>query len=192
MLFGETGDHFGQAIALLTQTHRLAGMEGMNNSRFWQDDFPPKGDAAAARASAEALLELTRPAIEHLEACRREATLNAALLDVFLFGARRMDRIGQRMLDGLEFSRLYAEARKVGGKDALPLLAKAEALVRANRDAHQALGEEFKRIWLSESKPYALDWTMKRYASTAERYDALLAKLAAARTAAAEGKALPE
>ena len=61
-------------------------------------------------------------------------------------------------------ARLYAEAQKVGGKDALPLLAKAEALVRANRDAHQALGEEFKRIWLSESKPYALDWTMKRYA----------------------------
>jgi hypothetical protein len=192
VLFGEKEDHFGRAIALLAQTHRLADMEGMNNSRFWRDDFPPKGDAVAARASAEALLKLTRPAIEHLEACRREATLNAAQLDVFLLGARRMDRIAQRTLDGLEFSGLYAEARKVGGKDALPLLTKAEIPVRANRDAHQALGEEFKRIWLSESKPYALDWTMTRYASTAERYDALLAKLAAARTAAAEGKALPE
>ena len=39
VLFGEKGDHFGQAIALLAKTHALPGMAGMNNSRFWQDDF---------------------------------------------------------------------------------------------------------------------------------------------------------
>ena len=39
VLFGEQGDHFGQAIRLLAKTHELPGMAGMNNSRFWQDDF---------------------------------------------------------------------------------------------------------------------------------------------------------
>ena len=55
----------------------------------------------------EGLLELVRPAIEHLEACKKEATANAELLDAFLCGARRMELIGQRMLDRLEVAALY-------------------------------------------------------------------------------------
>ena len=87
VLFGEKGDHFGRAVELLAKTHRMAGTEGMQNQRFWQNDFSPDRDPKAVRASAERLLAVVRPAIEHLQACRREAIVNQHVLDVFLFGA---------------------------------------------------------------------------------------------------------
>ena len=36
------------------------------------------------------------------------------------------------------------------------------------------LGREFAALWLSESKPYALDWTLRRYTNAVNEYDALL------------------
>lgn len=194
VLFGERGDHFGQAITLLAQTHRLPGMDGMNNRRFWQNDFPPARQPAAIRKSADRLLALVRPAIEHLQACRKEATANADLLDSFLHGARRMELIGQRMLDGLEAAQLYEKAYTAPAdlvQERLALLEKVEHIVRRNRDAHEALGKEFARLWLADCKPYALDWTMRRYGQMVKWYDDLLARLAEAKKAAQEGRALP-
>ena len=76
------------AIAL-AQTHRLPGMHGMNNRRFWQHDLQPRASASDTRASAQRLLKIVRPAIEHLQACKRDAAVNGELLDYFLLGARR-------------------------------------------------------------------------------------------------------
>ena len=192
VLFGESGDHFGRAIELLAQTHRLPGMDGMNNGRFWHDDLKPRASAPAVKASAERLLAIVRPAIEHLQACRKEAAVNADLLDSFLLGARRMELIGRRMLDGQEASQAYTRACEAAdAKEAEALVLKAEQLVMALRDDHAALGREFQRIWLSESKPYALDWTMKRYAGAVARYDQLLKRLAEARRGLGAGKPLP-
>ena len=192
VLFGEKGDHFGRAIQLLARTHRLPGMRGMNNRRFWQDDFKPTAAAAAVRKQAGDLLEIVLPAIEHLEACRKDATVNAELLDYFLFGARRMERIARRMLDGLAAAEACAQAQKACPEDALKLLEGAETLVKRNRDAHEALGKEFKRLWLKESKPYALDWTLKRYAAAVKRYDDLAGRIAKARASVKAGKGAPE
>lgn len=195
VLFGEEGDHFGRAIELLAQTHRLPDMDGMYNKRFWLNDFKPRESAAATRASAERLLGIVRPAREHLKACKKEATVNAKLLDYFLFGAERIELIGQRMLDGLQAAEAYTEAYHCAREDkekARSLLAKAEKLVHDNRDAYEALGRKFERLWLDESKPYALDWTMDRYAGVAEWYDGLAQKLAEARTAMEAGKPLPQ
>lgn len=190
VLFGEPEDHFGRAIERLAQTHRLAGMQGMNNSRFWENDFKPVRNPATIRASGLRLVELVQPAIADLEACRRQATVNAQLLDAFLFGARRMELIGQRMLDGLEASDLYNRAFE-SPQEALPLLAKIATLVRKNRDAHEVLGQQFQTLWLSESKPYALDGTLKRYSRVRQWYDALLERLASARQRAEAGQRLP-
>ena len=191
VLFGEPGDHFGQAIELLAKTHRLPGAKRMNNKRFWQDDFPPRMSAAAARLSADRLLEIVRPAIEHLEACKKQASVNANLLDYFLFGAQRMELIGQRMLDGLQATQLYAEAFETSSDEAQPLLARVATLVKTNRDAHETLGRRFEQLWLAESKPYALDWTMQRYASVVEGYDDLAKQLQEAQQRAKSGKPLP-
>jgi len=191
VLFGESGDHFGKAIELLSQTHRMSGMRGMHNSRFWDNDFVPQRTVAMVRPTAERLLAAVRPAIQHLEACRKEATVNAELLDGFLLGARRMELIGQRMLDGLEATLLYHKACGATPQEAAPMLTKIEQLVRKNRDAHEALGREFQQLWLREAKPYALDWTMRRYAGVVKYYDELAGRLARARGQAASGRVLP-
>jgi hypothetical protein len=190
VLFGESGAHFGRAVALLAQTHRLPGMNGMMNARFWERDFAPKKSPSAIQITASNLLAVVRPAIQHLEACRREAQANVQVLDALLFGARRMEFMGQRMLDGLEAAQLYAKAFKAS--EPFQLLSQAEKLVRKNRDAYEAMGKQFEALWLSESKPYALDWTLRRYASAVEAQESLLGKLAAARTAAVAGKPLPD
>ncbi len=191
VLFGERGDHFGRAIELLSETHRMTGMQGMNNRRFWQDDFLPTRSPDTIRKSAGRLLAVVRPAIEHLEACRGEASANRELLDYFLFGARRMELIGQRMLDGLEAARLYTLAYDAPPKESAPRLAQVEALIEKNRAAYEALGGEFRRLWLAESKPYALDWTLDRYAEAVNRYDELGRQVRAAREKATSGEALP-
>ena len=75
------------------------------------------------------------------------------------------------------------------GQGTFPLEGK---LVRANRDAHEALGREFSRLRLAEGKPYALEWTMRRYASAVNRYEDLARRLADARRSAAAGEPLPQ
>lgn len=210
VLFGEPGDRFGRAIAGLTQVHRQPAMKGLFNSRFWEDDFAPKSSPAAIRHSATNLLAIVRTARLEIETCCAEARVNRHILDVYRFGARRIERIGQRMLDGLAAAELYRQAWEhslppptppttaanptpAPGTRLNPLdaLVKVESLVRENRDAHAALGREFAALWLEESKPYALDWTLHRYTNAVARYDALLAALEQARATATAGHPLP-
>ena len=189
VLFGTTGEHFSKAIGLLAQTHRLSGMKGMNNARFWEKDFVPKARAESVQRSASNLLALVRPAMAELEVCRKEARCNERILDAYLLGARRMELIGQRMLDGLEAAKMYEGALEGGNK--IATLERIEQLVRRNRDAHEKIGKDFATIWLSESQPYALDWTLKRYTNVVSEFDALLRKVATARERAQKGEALP-
>ena len=161
VLFGERGDEFGQAVELLTQTHRLPAMKDMFNARFWEKDYVPTAAPAAIQATASNLLAIVRPALGRLESCRQQAKCNQRVLEVFLFGARRMEFIGQRMLDGLAAAQLYEQARQVPPD--MSKLAQAEQLIRKNRDTYESLGRQFAALWLSESKPYALDWTLGRY-----------------------------
>ncbi len=191
VLFGEQGDHFGQAIALLAKTHALPGMAGMNNSRFWQDDFFSTRAAPELQAEAGRLLPLVQQAARHLEACRRDATVNVGLLDSFQFGTRRMDLIGRRMLDGLEATLEYTSACRSSKSQSLEHLARVEEIVRRTRDAHETLAQEFARLWLRDCRPYALDWTIRRYQQAIDRYDALLLQIGEARSRAGAGKPLP-
>jgi hexosaminidase len=189
VLFGESGDHFGQAVELLSRTHRLRGMRSMFNTRFWEQDFVSGTNAAMVASTASNLLALVHPALVHLEACRQEARCNQAVLDALCFGARRMELIGQRLLDGQEVIRLYqrAYATRAGAED----LSRVEELLRRNRDAHEALGRQFATLWLAESKPYALDWTLRRYTNTVNRFTDLLRKVSAAGAEARAGRPLP-
>jgi hypothetical protein len=188
VLFGEPAGDFGRAIELLTRTHRLPGMNGMFNARFWEKDFISRRNSAAVRVAASNLLATVRPALLHLNACSERARCNQHVLDVFRFGARRMELIGQRMLDGLEAARIYEEVRQ--GSAAPSRLDEVESLLRRNRDAHELMGREFAALWLRESKPYALDWTLKRYTNVVGEYAGILRKLQTARLAA-PGQPLP-
>lgn len=191
VLFGEQGDHFGQAITLLAQTHRLFGAQGLRTQRFWETDALTQRSAGLIRRQAEELLALVRPAIEHLEACRRQATVNADLLDGLLFGARRMEVMATRGLNALEVARLYRAAYDGSPREAGPLLEQAEQLVRRDRAVHADLGRRFSALWLAENKPFSLDRVMARYAATDAWCEKLAQRLADARGKAQAGQTLP-
>jgi hexosaminidase len=189
VLFGENGDHFGKAIERLS----TSGIDGLPNGDFWRIELGPckVSSVGAAREQWEGVLKPVRAAIEQLEACQHDATVNADLLDFFVFGARRMELYAQRELDRLDAAVAYREASQSGSAQAIPLIARAEASLRRARDAHDALGQRFAELWRRENKPYALDWTLNRYRNAVGKYDAVLGRLASAREAAKAGGGLP-
>jgi hypothetical protein len=189
VLFGEQGNHFGQAIQLLS----APGIGGLPNAEFWKIDFPPLKitSVAAERERWEKLLKPAREAIARLESCQKDATVNADVLDFFLFGARRMELCFQRHLDHLDAALAYREATQSAPTEAATRIAQAEVSLRRSRDAFKTLSHRFAVLWRRENKPYALDWTLARYLKAVGKYDAVLEKLSAARQAAAAGQALP-
>ena len=186
VLFGETGDHFGKAVELLSDP-RLAGM---TTRTFWGDDSAPTVPSDARKPALQRL-DLARRAITHLEACRREATVEADLLDAFLFGARRLELYNQRIIDRLDAVAAYDEASQLAPARAAARVQAAAEAIRRTRDTYAALKDEWQRLWLRENKPYALDGSLRRYEQAVARYDRALEHLAAAARAAQEGKPLP-
>lgn len=188
-LFGEKGDHFGQAIALLS----LPGIGGMPNSEFWKMEFGSitVSNLAAARERWERMLQPVREAIKRLEACQADARANGDLLDFFLFGARRIELRAQRELDRLDAAVALRDANAAAPDEALRLLAKSEASLRRSRDEYQALSQRFAELWQRENKPFALDWTLQRYRNACKKYDGVLSKLRAAQEALKAGGQLP-
>ncbi|OGV77580.1 MAG: hypothetical protein A3K19_08990 [Lentisphaerae bacterium RIFOXYB12_FULL_65_16] len=194
VLFGETADHFGQAIALLTRTHTLPGFDGMMDRRFWALDVAecPVSEAAS-RAQAQALLDLVNPAIEHLQQAKRDAKFNARILDYFLFGARRMQLMGERALAFLDAAHAAEKATQPGTDKVAATAALTQALTKitAIRDAHAALKPEYETLWLEESKPFALDNVLKRFDRAVTTYDGVVNKLTQAVADVEVGKAAP-
>ena len=195
VLFGETGDHFGQAVALLAKTHALPGFDRMMDRRFWKIDIGecPVSEAVS-RAQAQALLDIVRPAIEHLRQAKRDAQTNAHILDYFLFGAQRMELIGQRAHDALDAAAAYGRAVQPGTDRAAAQRLVSEALSKltALRDAHAALKAEYERLWRQENKPYALSGVQDRFDRAVAKYDGIAKKLSNASAALGSGKPLPD
>jgi hypothetical protein len=192
VLFGPGGARFGEAIALLSRIPRLPGMNGAFNARFWKDDFISARPVAQVTAEAQAVLDLARPAIRILQECRNDASLNQHLLDCYILGAKRLELIGQRMLDGIPVVEHYRAALAAANEaQRVKSLDMAIELLRRNHAAHSRLGEQFRQLWLAESRPYALDWTMKRYEARIRWFEERIQKLESARKQAQAGQALP-
>ncbi|MBN1342669.1 MAG: family 20 glycosylhydrolase [Phycisphaerae bacterium] len=191
VLFGEPGDHFGKAIDLLSKAHRLPGYDHMLDRRFWKEEFGNLPvDERSTRRQAEALLAITRPALEHLRACKEAARVNAEWLDVFVFGAERMQFMATRVLDYLDAAKAYevAVADETKRAESLEL---ARRKLGEIRDDHADLRRRYTELWNRENKPYALDWVDKRFAAMPARYDAMLTKLDRAIKQFEEKGALP-
>jgi len=189
VLFGESGDHFGQAIELLTRAQHIPTIKYCRNERFWSIELAPPREVH--RDEAQQILDVVRPAIEHLKACRQEATTNADLLDYFLFGAQRIELIGRRMLARHQAVDAYKTARKSPLSEAGEHLLKAERIIGELRDDHAALAKRFEQLWMRENRPFALDWTMRRFRELAQAYTHIAEKIATTRKNTEAGKPLP-
>lgn len=169
VLFGVKGDEFGRAIERLAELQEIPELGGAYNVRFWQQDFIPNQVPAVIEKKSNRILELVESAIADLETTKKQATVNAELLDSFLLGARRLQLIATRMLDGLEVSRRYSAASELDltvpeqKKNAVDELEAIEKIIDKNRNLHRVIEKEFVRIWNSESKPFSLDLVTKKY-----------------------------
>ena len=169
VLFGgeNTGAAFADAIDTIAELQSQCGLTF--NRVFWERDFIPRQSPATVERQAEQIVKLAQRAIGILKTTQSRATVNAELLDSFLLGAWRMKLIGERRLDGLEVSRRYAAASALDltdpaqRKKALDELGVIIKFIDKHRRAHRAVETEFVRLWHNESKPYALDWTTRRY-----------------------------
>jgi len=191
VLFGEKGDHFGQAIELLGKAESLPGYGRMGDGRFWQGDFGDLPmDKKSALDQANALLQVVEPALMHLRAAQKDAKTNGDILDYFIFGADRMKLIADRQIGYLDAADDYEQAAANGG-NAEASVQKAIKIVKSLRDRLVATKWQYRRLWFRENRPYALDWVMGRYDKYIGEYDKRIAKLQDALTAAREGRALP-
>jgi hypothetical protein len=186
VLFGEKRGHFGKAVEILSE------LGYKNNSLFFDIQFEPfrcmSVKEKQAELASQKTLEIARRAIKYLEASQKSATVNADILDYFIFGARRVELMAQREIDRFEAAVAYDEASKLAPQQAKRKVAVAIKHLRRARDAHVASRERFKELWLRENKPYALDWVIEgghkvydvhgSYNEIIRKYDKLLSRLA--------------
>ncbi len=113
------------------------------------------------------------------------------LLDFFSFGARRLELYAQRELDRIAAAGAYREACRVPAKEAGPWIVQAETALRRVRDTHEELRQRFVVLWARENKPYALDRVLQRFGLAVAKYNAVLDRLAYARSTARVGHFVP-
>jgi hypothetical protein len=180
VLFGEPGDDYGQAITLLTKTHALPGYTNMSTNLFWQLDIARTPvERAWNYQQAKALLEIVEPALDHLRAARKNARFDAEQIDYLIFGAQRMKLMAWRWIEFCEIAQEYERAwfEGVEAKEAQRIVRRSVERITKVRDEHARLKEQFRRLYLLEEKPYALEGVLGRYDWMIAKYDALLAKL---------------
>lgn len=116
---------------------------------------------------------------------------NAGLLDFFLFGARRLETYALSHLDTLEAAIAYRSALRASSETQGELVDRAEKAIRRSRQQYETLRGQFIELWHRENRPYALEWTLKRYDAALARHDLLLKQLGTARASAVLSQPLP-
>ena len=175
--FGETGDHFGQAVTLLGQACSLPGLGAMMNRRFWElDTAECPVSETVSRAQAAAILALVTPAVAHLRALKAEATASQHAVEAMLFGAERLQLIAERLTGVLDAAAVAARAAR-GELDLAAARTQALEPLRALRQRHADLRARYEALWDYENEPYALDRVLARYDALLARYDAMVGRL---------------
>jgi len=151
---------------------------------------------------AQKRLAAAKKAIEHLQVCKSQATVDADLLDPVIFGAHRIAFYYQRMLDLAHIdelarawpskaSPLKGDAKAEGPGNYVSKVDEVIGIVKRWQDTYAQMRSQWQQLWLRENKPYALDWSLRRYDEAIERCRRWLVKLTEVRAAAAAGRAEP-
>lgn len=191
VLFGEPGERFGRGVGSLAEICRLPCLKSLPNRQFWEPDFPLTSKAKIQRDDAAEIQKRAASAVEQLELCRREATVNADWLEALVFGAERILWLAERKRDAAEMVGRYESAQKGSAKEADAFFAWHERLLLDRQRQTEDFCKRFSNLWLAENKPYALDWTTNRYKAMGSRFEKLAKQLAEARRDVAAGRPLP-
>ena len=110
VLFGERGDRFRPGCDAVGQDPRHGRHAGNEQPPFLGSGLRPPERSRDGRSSGQQAARRRHTGHRLSEALKAEAVANQNVVDAYLFGARRMELIGRRMLAGLEAARLYGRA----------------------------------------------------------------------------------
>lgn len=167
------GTEFNHAINELASTHELlkkAGARGAYDDLFWADPFSESGARVYRRVLpvAHELRLAAENALAELVNNREKARAHSDTLDVFIFGAQRLDTLGMKVQFADEIFRFYSDAfqnqsdRQRVNRDFGQITA-VNGRLEDLRDATFRLKDLYSQRWLAEAKPYWLGSVTVRY-----------------------------
>lgn len=194
VLFGETTDNFGKAIALLSKTHQLPGFDNMFDRRYWRfDDGHLDTSRDLTKEHAKALIDITESALDHLKAAKSDAKVNGLVLDYYIFGAERMRAIAERCLAFIDAAETYEQARYAVAdpQKAGALIEKNIKRIESLKAQNEDLKTRYTALWNKENRPYFLDTVLSRYNDLSKQYDTVVDNLNKAKNMLQESHTLP-
>ena len=177
---------YGDLSGKLDQAHReimaAQALIGGNNDTFWLDPWSPVGQLAAPklrpklhemRLHAEQALILLDQARSQQPSLREQDALLG--LEV---GARRLDFIGMKFQLADEMAAAYARAYALpdDGKHTTEKRELLYSITSMNgrcqdlRDGYSQIKELYRRLWLTENRPYWIDNVLVRYDLRIEKW----------------------
>jgi hexosaminidase len=163
-LFRVPGDELTRAIDRLNAAHRLVRSTrptDANMALLWLNPMTREADRqllAQVEPVALPLRQAEEQAIELIERARPQARMNSVLLDEYVFTARRLHDLGQRIRLASRIPELYRQAlanqgSREGFARALAGIGGARSLLVEARERSVALRAEYQRLWLRDNRP---------------------------------------
>ena len=176
------------------------GMEGANDSLFWQNPFTPIGRQQVEKELPVA--SLIRRTAEHaytvLTNSASRAKRNADTLESIKFAALRLDALGMRYQFAQEISERYADAvalqhgknQNIASAD-LSDISSTNGRLQDLRDYTTRLTEMYRKLWLSENLPTWMPNMLQLYKRNSDLWQGLIAKYLDLGTSFSQGQTLP-
>lgn len=161
------GHHFDDAVNKLTQIDVLLGKSVHSDGGdrlMWVNPMTPYGQKfyAAMEPSAHQVRLMAEDVIANLITNEHLARRNQDVIPYLLFSARRFDYVGQKAIYTKYISDLYskAQADEANPREVritLGPIVGADGFYEDMRDHVVALRSAYRKLWLEENRPFALD-----------------------------------
>ncbi len=196
VFYGAPDDSFSLAIHEFERAEQLPGLKGLLLKWYW--DWPagtaPYYPLKLSAADARTLLDIARRSERLLLDTRRAASANSGNIAYPLFVSHRLADLARHTIAWYDAVDLYAQARDIQESEpveAAALLDRIDSLFSESQSGARAVWEEFRTVWLAESRPYTLDDNEAKYNDLVARIQEYRDRIAAAKAQLESGTPLP-
>jgi len=181
--YGDTAGRVSKAVALISEAQNIMEMEYFADKTYFA--WPPAIISATprvARNEARRCAALMDRALRNLDAARPDAVANADNIEYIAFAARRIRAVARHKIAYAEALDLYSKITpQAKPEDVVYSLGAIETSLAGIAADTRAELTEYRRLWMAENRPYFFE-------NNEKKYRAFIAKIDAARRAAADAK----